>query len=258
MEKKVFIAGKELPDGNEFASGFASHKRRVAVTSVYHKDSEEVDSAAASSGGISQFPWNRNSALSTRAMTLGVFNEFSAFDEAVVVFDEMYFSRKFGLGTQNSDSIKILEESISSYHYLISEIIPRLSKSAEKFRAKTPIKIVFLHKMNYSQCDSVLEQKGVERNFSSPLVSAASAAFGAFAENTAATIAENELFYPLLISCPKDNDYINRDGSLAGWICDYMNALDNLKNPFAIKDKLSWIKAGSKKPGGGFRLFGKE
>ena len=257
MEKKIFIAGKELPEGNELASGFASHKRRVAATRAYSKDSDD-DASVSVNGGIVQFPWHRNSALSTRAMTLGVFNEFTNRDEVVIGFDEQYFSIKFGGQTNSSDSLKILEESIASYQYLVQELIGRLSKAGEKARAKNPVKIVFLHKMNYSQCDSVLDFRGIERNFSSPLVSAASAAFGAFAENTAATIAENELFHPLLISCPKDNDYINRDGSLAGWICDYMNALDNLKNPLAAKDKISWIKAGSKKPGGGFRLFGKE
>ena len=253
MEKKVFIAGKELPGGNEFASGFASHKRKVAITSAYR---EESDSLAVSSAGISSFPWNRNSALSTRAMSLAVFNEFSALDEVVIIFDEQYFSLKFGDKTTNSDSVKILEEVIASYQYLVSELIIRITKTNEKYHSKNRVKIVFLHKMNYSKTDAILEFKGTEKNISSPLISAASAAFAAFAENTAATLSDSEIFLPLLISCPKDNDYINRDGSLSGWICDYMNALDNIKNPLSVKDKLTWIKAGAKKPGGGFRLFG--
>lgn len=258
MEKKVFIAGKELPDGNEFASGFASHKRRVAITSAYRKDAEDDEAPAPVSGGITHFPWHRNSALSTRAMTLGVFNEFVALDEVVIIFDEQHVSLTFGQGTHNSESLKILEEAVASYQYLVEELTARLLKVGEKARQKKLTKIVFLHKTNHSQCDKILDFHGTERNFSSPLVSAASAAFGAFAENTAASLCENELFFPLLVSCPKDNDYMNRDGSLSGWMCDYLNALDSLKNPLSAKDKLTWIKAGAKKPGGGFRLFGKD
>lgn len=252
MEKKVFIAGKEIPSGNEFAASFVNHKRKVAITSEYSKGSEEMFNQP---NGLIPVTWNRNSALSTRAMILGVFNNFSNIDEIVLIFDENFFAKKFELTSQNSDTEKILDEAISSYHYLTAELISRITKINERSPLKNPVKIVFLHKENFSLCDLVLDSKSTERIYSSPLVSAASAAFCAFAENTAASLSQTNIFLPMLVSCELDNDYLNRDGSLAGWLCDYMNALDTLKTPLSAKDKITWIRAGSKKPGSGFSLF---
>ena len=258
MEKKIFIVGKDFPDGSEFANGAANHKRRVAATNSVQNDSEEMFAPA---NGVTTFPWNKASALSARSVVLAVLNSFVSIDEIVLFFDEPYYAKFFGEKTSNSDSIKILEEAIASYQYLVAELISKIRKESEKSQKRESerksVKLIFLHKDNYSLCDSLSGPHPVDGVFSSPLVSSASAAFKAFSENMAAKIVDDELFFPLLVNCEIGNDYQNRDSSLAGWLCDYLSALDTQKAQPSQKDKLTWIKAGAKKPGNGFSFFGR-
>ena len=248
------IAGKEFPAGTDFASGTAAHKRRVVVSGEFSRDDEGTFSAPS---GVFPVVWNKSSALASRTFLLGAVNQLFDLDEIYLIFDEHYYSSKISSGKNGSDSIRIFEEMIVSYQYLMAEILERLTKKHEKNqdRSSNPIKVVFVHKENVTKIDTVLSSKSFGNDPSLPMLSAASAAFKSFAENTAAQLTETKLFSPLLVQCEPGSDYSNRDTSLSSWLCDYLNSLDNLKSPLSVKDKLTWIKAGSKKPGSGFSLF---
>ena len=249
MGKLILFAGKEFPAGNDMASGAAFQGRRVIATSLAVLDEEDSgDGESQKSGGVIQVAWNRASPLSCRALALKCENE-GGLDEAVLVFDEFYLATKY---REVGNTAQILEELIGSYQYLVQELVARFERSTEK-----AAKIIFLHKSNFSLCDGVnsssVRSSGIE--MSKPLVSAASGAFRAYAENVAAAVVSNGAITPVLVTCDMANDLSKRDSSLSVWLCEYLDALDNLKKPLSPKQKVAWVKAGAKNPGG-FGLLG--
>lgn len=249
MSKTILFAGKELPYGKDLASGASFQGRKVIATCSFSEnaaDSEE-NKAPESTGGIKQVTWNRGSVLSSRSLVLNCENE-GGIDEAVLVFDENLFASKFGAAYENA---RILEELIGSYQYLAQEIVGRFSRNTSK-----KAKIVFMYKGNPSIGESVLsnslKSSGVQLSYS--LIAAAGGAFKSFAENMAAELVQSQNITPLLVNCDYTNDLAGRDNSLAVWLCEYMDSIDNLKKPLSAKQKISWVKAGAKNPGG-FGLF---
>ncbi len=241
MGKTILFAGKDIPAGSDMASGAAFHGRKVIVTcEMSSKDDKPTLNDA------TVIPWNRGSVLSSRSLVLNCEND-GGVDEAVLVFDEAFYASKFGSINENS---RILEEVIGSYQYLAQEIVLRFQRNENKS------KIVFLYKSNPTLCDSITLNavKIAGSSLSYPLIAAAGGAFKAFAENMAATLAESKTITPLLVSCEYSNDLATRDSALSVWLCDYMDSVDNLKKPLSMKQKVSWIKAGAKNPGG-FGLF---
>ena len=242
----ILFAGKELPAGNDMASGASFQGRKVVATAMASEKESEDEQASASSS-IIQVNWNRTSSISARSMALKCENA-GGLDEVVMVFDEFYFATKY---RTNSNNAQVMEELIESYQYLSQELLTRFERNPQK-----KVKIAFLHKSNYSLNDGVvsgsIRSSGLE--LSNPLISAASAAFKAYAENFAAVISENPHIMPLLVSCEPTNELSRKDSSLAVWICEYMDSIDNLKKPLSPKQKVSWVKAGAKNPGG-FGLF---
>jgi len=248
MGKLILFAGKELPAGNDMASGASFQGRRVFATSLVAAEDENSQSenkndsseALASlslggkSGGVTPIFWNRSSPLSNRSLALKCENE-GGLDEAVLVFDEFYFATKY----RSLNNAQILEELIGSYQYLSHELISRFKRQTEK-----AAKIIFLYKSNYSLCDGVnsstVRSSGIE--LSNPLIAAAGGAFKAYAENIAATLADAGAITPVLIQCEPTNDLSKRDSSLSVWLCEYLDALDNLKKPLSPKQKVSWVK----------------
>ena len=249
MGKLILFAGKELPAGNDIASGASFQGRRVIATSLPVEEDEEIDdSLSGSTSGVVSVAWNRGSPLSCRSLALKCENE-GGLDEAVLVFDEFYLATKY---REVNNNAQILEELIACYQYLTQELIFRFGRQTERSR-----KIIFLYKANFSQCDGVnsssVRSSGIE--LSSPLVSAAAGAFQNYAENIAANLAEGGNIMPLLVSCEPQNDLSKRDSSLSVWLCEYLDSLDTLKKPLSPKQKVAWIKAGAKNPGG-FGLLG--
>lgn len=243
MKKTILFAGKELPDGNDLVSGASFQGRKVIATISSPDEGEQPKNGSDSTRVF----WNRGSSLSARALVLKCENE-GGIDEAVLVFDESSFAVRFGDSSENS---RILEELIGSYQYLTQELIARHTRNESK-----PAKIVFLHKTNYSLSDGIVSNSvrisGVA--LSPPLVASASGAFRSFAESTAASLAEKSTIIPLLVSCEPSNDLSKRDSPLSMWLCGYLDSIDSLKKPLSPKQKVSWIKAGAKNPGG-FGLF---
>lgn len=259
MGKLILFAGKELPAGNDMASGASFQGRQVLATSLIatEEDGPSPDENSSQnanplglggkSGGVQGLAWRRSSAISSRSLALKCENE-GGLDEAVLIFDEFYFTTKY----RDLNNAQILEELIGSYQYLAQELISRFRRQPEKAR-----KIVFIYKSNYSLCDGVnsssVRSSGVE--LSNPMIAAAGGAFKAFAENVAATLAEGGGITPVLVNCDPANELSKRDSSLSVWLCEYLDAIDNLKKPLSPKQKVSWIKAGAKNPSG-FGILG--
>ncbi|MBQ0052218.1 MAG: hypothetical protein KBT11_09195 [Treponema sp.] len=248
MEKTILFAGKELPDGNDLASGASFQGRKVIATCSARNSEDDNPNPMKLPNGIRPVVWNRGSVLSSRSLVLNCENE-GGVDEAVLVFDEALYAEKFGSAYENA---RILEELIGCYQYLAQEIISRFARNEGK-----KSKVVFLYKSNPTISESVvsnsLKISGAQLSYS--LIAAAGGAFRSFAENMAAELVSSQNITPLLVNCDYSNDLAGRDNSLAVWLCDYMDAVDALKKPLTPKQKLSWIKAGDKKPSNGFGLF---
>lgn len=245
MGKMILFAGKELPAGNDMASGATFQGKKVIATSLTAPETEESDNA---SNAVIPVLWNRGSALSSRSVALKCENE-GGIDETVLIFDEFYLATKY---REINNNAQVLEELIGSYQYLTQELIARFLRTPEK-----STKIAFLHKANFSLCDGItsssIRSSGIE--LSNPLVAAAAGAFKSYAENIAATLAETSPIIPLLISCEPTNELSKRDSAISMWLCEYMDSIDNLKKPLSPKQKVSWIKAGAKNPTG-FGILG--
>ncbi|MBR1721132.1 MAG: hypothetical protein IJ727_01395 [Treponema sp.] len=253
MGKLILFAGKELPAGNDMASGAAFQGRKVIATSLLARDESDQEQTEENtipnnkSGKILGAFWNRSSALSCRSLALKCENE-GGLDEAVLIFDEFYFATNY----RNKNNAQILEELIGCYQYLTQELIARFRRQNDRLR-----KLVFLHKSNFSVWEGVnsssVRATGIE--LSNPLIACASGAFKAYAENVAATLAGDKAIIPILVSCDPQNDLSKRDSSLSVWLCEYIDAIDALKKPLSPKQKISWVKAGARSPAG-FGILG--
>lgn len=248
MEKTVLIAGKDFPDGREISSSAVLHRNKVIIAAnPAEKDIQPSDDCIA-------VLWNRGSALSARSLVISALNVNSTLDEAFLIFDEPYFASKY-LNSSISDASRIFDELILSYQYLTSELSSRFNQ--KKIGIETSVKkIVFIHRSNISIAQEVLNQnqKYLTSSPSSPAVSAAAASFRAFAENTAASLVENEDILPVLIEVPFDSENLRKDSALVSWVCEYLDSLDNQKKSPSSRQKVSWIKGGSR-VSGGFSLF---
>ncbi len=250
MPKTVLIAGKEIPDGSDFASG-ASLKGRTALITVSQSNKNYT-----TVNGVRAVSWNRTSVLSAKSVVLNCLNVGGTIDEAVLIFDEEWYASKYVNADGVSDSIKLAEDLIVSYQYLTDELINRFQKKVYKDSDRKTSKIVFIYKPNNTVSDAVLNAslKLTGAILSSPFVASAGAAFKAFAENTAATLCESEDVIPVLVNCDPSNEMSRRDNNLSTWLCDYLDAIDQLKRGVTPRQRITWVKAGAKSPGG-FGLF---
>ena len=266
MKKTVLIGGKDSPDGNDFAAGMVLKDRNVFITAK-----GEVASLA---GGVTAVTWNKSSSISARSVILSCLNSASTIDEAILFFDEVFFAPKYAAPDEKSGAQivfptgatqinRAFDEMILSYQFLASEIISRLSKkrsssSSSASSAQTLrqcAKLIFILKSNTSESQAAANP-GLRKSFvlSNSLVASCAAAFRAFAENVAAALVESEYFLPVLVECDSANETAAKDSTLSSWLCDYIKAIDSLKKPLSAKQKVSWVKAGAKSPGG-FSFF---
>ena len=70
----------------------------------------------------------------------------------------------------------------------------------------------------------------------------------------AATLALSDDVIPVLVEADQNNEIARKDSALMGWLCTYLAQIDSLKKDLSPKQKVSWVKAGAKSPGG-FSLF---
>lgn len=252
----MLIAGKELPAGRDLASGASLKGRTTLVTAdqAYLQNMNAVD-AIADNASI-PVPWNRTSSLSTRSLILSCVNAAGRIDDAVLVFDEFLFSTKYKNLAEIAPDL-VCDDLILSYQYLTTELINRFI-NMHKVNGVTGVrnKLVFMYRANPSVADAVVSPGArTETPSLSPyLVAAAGAAFKAFAENVAASLVDNQIVLPILVAYDASNEVARRDASLSGWLCDYIDQIDAMKHDLTPKQKVTWVKAGARTPGG-FSLF---
>jgi NAD(P)-dependent dehydrogenase (short-subunit alcohol dehydrogenase family) len=240
MGKTIFIAGKDLPDGGDFADGMALAGRKTAVTGNPENDRNSVSSA-----DIVITPWNRPSSISARSAVLEAETAFgSAAEDAVLYFDAPLYASRF-TGFTPDECTRAADTMVTGYGYMAVELLSRLDQRSASGR------IVFLLKQ-HPTLEQALRSASIRSSVStpcSPLVSAAQASFTALAENTAALAGDRPNVTVILVTCDEQNEAAAKDSTLASWLSGYLDEVEGLKNKLSAKQSLVWIKAGAKGPG---------
>ena len=129
MEKNVLFAGKEYPDGRDFATVATNHNRKVVITVESMpeglKDGELSD-------GIYPALWSRNSSLAARSLMVQAESICEKLHEVVVVFDTSWYSSHFIEMTPEHCS-RAIDRMIACYTYLVAEILSRFKRKGGPF-----------------------------------------------------------------------------------------------------------------------------
>lgn len=246
MPKTILIAGKDLPDGDNFIAGAAGENRRISAATSSFQQKPVFDEQLAA------IPWLRTSPISSRTLVLQTENQFSFIDEAILYFDESYFASKF-----NSFSIENCSSStdamILGFHYLTIELLNRFEQTMnmDDMQENTYKKLVFLLKNspNESEILRTPSLRNIEPYASNCFTAAAAAAFQAFAENIAAVYGGREYVSVILIKADHNNEVAKKDSALSSWLCSYLDDVEKLKSKPSAKQSTAWIKAGTKSTG---------
>ena len=244
MSKTILIAGKDFPESESFAEKLALGEFSVAVSTSSAANQEEGSQA---SSGISVLTWNRDSAISARSLLIQAETANGFTDNYILYFDAEYFTSKYE-SCSPEICARACDNMILGFQYLTLEILNRIKQH------KTNAKLIFLLKTHptYHEVLHSSALKKMNLTPANPIVAASEAAFATFAENVAAMENENEFASILLISGDQANETSKNDDALGSWLKDYIIACDQLKK--GIPKSTSWVKAGSKAPGG-FALF---
>jgi NAD(P)-dependent dehydrogenase (short-subunit alcohol dehydrogenase family) len=239
MEKTFLIAGKNFPAGGSFAEGMSRTGYNVAITGT-----PDSGHSSLSSKGITVLPWNNGSSVSARSLILETENVFGSIDAVILYFDASFFTVQFSSYTPE-DVSRALDIMIAGYQYLAMEVLNRFEQK------KNGGRLIFLLK-TYPTMAEVLHSSALKNSTtgpSGPILAASQAAFGAYAENTAALAGDRDSSSVILFSCTAQNDIAEKDASLAAWLSNYLAVMEQLKTKPGVKQSTSWIKAGSKGPG---------
>ncbi|MGP1457986.1 MAG: hypothetical protein ACTTKL_01560 [Treponema sp.] len=239
MEKNALIAGKDAPDVLEFADALMQTGFKIAVTG-------EPDPAQETQTAL--IKWNKASAISARSLVIQAETALKNTANTIFYFDAPHFALLYPELSASACS-KVLEELTAGFQYLAIETLNRIEQH------KKAARLVFIVRNGLLPKDAVFSS--IKDDFAltaSPLVAAAEAAFTAFAENTAALVAQKGAAQVLLVGVERQNAAMTADSSLALWLSEYLNALDSAKSRQNAKSSCTWIKAGAKMPGT-FSLF---
>ena len=215
----MLIAGKDMPESNEFAGSAGLTGRNIAANGTGEESA------------ILCVEWNKPSALSAKTFIIKVENQFGKVDEAVLYFDATWFSRRFSDFAIDTYS-RAADEMMVSYQYLCSELLNRFEK---KYSGKAST-LVFLLKSNTD-----------ERSIN--LSDVYAAAFERFAEGIAANWGDKP-FVNIVLAKNESNNEFQADSSLAKWLCSYIDTIAEVKGGLSAKKSLQWVKAGAKSAGG--------
>lgn len=238
----ILIVGKDLPDNLDFAEGFVT-TRKVFTTEI--PDTEVTDFE---SEGIFSCLWNRNSAISSRALILNAETKLDELTDVLVYFDAYYFCQQFELDRTEDLSVAI-DTMISSYQFFMSELLFRLEQR------KDPITIGFLVKTYPSKFEKLhTGSKNVNTHPASNIVNAAQSAFISLAENVSTLVGDKSYLSVILAKCEPGNELYETDKELAKWMAQSFDAIHGMKSKQTVKQAAAWIKAGGK-VSTGFSLF---
>ena len=235
------IAGKDFPDSEDFAEKLALGEFSVTAAGLLSGEENSGNS------GITAVSWNRDSAISARSLIIQAETNNGFTENYILYFDASYFTSKYSSCTSDICA-RACDSMILGFQYLTLEILTRIEQH------KSPAKLIFLLK-THPTFNEVIHSSALKKmnlTPANPIVAAAEAAFATFAENIAAKEIENEYASIVLVSGDQTNEVCKNDGTLASWLKDYINALDQLKK--GVPKSSSWVKAGAKAPSG-FALF---
>lgn len=239
----VLLVGKDLPDSLDFAETLANTGRKVFTTEKLNAETSNFDSA-----NIFKCTWNRNSAISSRALIINAEAKIPPVDEYVIYFDSVYYNSKFSLD-RTEDLSPAIDCAISSYQFFVNELLFRLEQK------KDPATIVFLVKTAPSKAELIKNpNKTPNTHGSTNIVSAAQSAFISFAENIATLVSDKNYLSVLLGQCTIQNELYNNEKGIAQWVCQSIDTIKSQKKHQNVKQALTWVKAGGKVPTG-FLLF---
>ncbi len=212
MTQTVLLAGCPASSNNIFldAAQAAGNKVFSAITT------DTANPASQENMGIS---WNRASPISSRALILQAENAFDKIGQAVLFFDTTVYNSYFSNYTLESVS-RGIDEMLLGYLYLTNELLPRLSQAEEG-------QLVFY----------VYEPAQAEN---SVLVTAAQAAFCAFAEKIAGQYAGKNLGVTLVKS------ETEASAENASWLFNYLQLPQARKVQSSPKHAAHWLKPGAK------------
>lgn len=252
MDKTILIAGKDLPEGLDFADGILMSGRNVVATT-----SKSTNVKNPAEGEIAPVVWNKMSPVSAQSVILECENKFRRLDEAVLVFDEMAFAEKFeGFSLENCS--KGVDEMILGYQFMTEELLSKFEKryslGYSSYEQIKPAKIIMYYKSSPSEND-IIKNASLRNSVTcaaGPIVAAASSAFVAFAENIAAVFGNRDFVNIVLVKGDFSNELCKNERNFASWLCSYMDEIDTMKNKISVKQSLAWVKAGAKSPSSGF------
>lgn len=225
MEKNVLFAGKEYPDGRDFALVATKHERKAVIT-------VESMPEGLNGGAISEdvYPalWSRNSPLASRSLMVQAENICGRLQEVVVVFDTSWYSFHFTEMTPESCS-RAVDRMISCYTYLVAEVLSR-------FKRKGGGTLVFVIKKSSTPANG---------GFVKPVSMLAAMAEGAFkglGESVAMTYAQDDAVSVVLSMA----DYGTADTHFANWLFEVLDAPNGIAGKMDPKKGPQWFKMGAK------------
>lgn len=238
MANTILIAGKELPAVNDFAGALSLAGYNIAVTAP-------SDQTVKKSGSILVVPWNRPSAISSRNIFLQTENEFQVVDTVILYFDAAVYAPLYTT-LSHEEASRTLDMMSSGYQHLTVECVTRFAQKHLQGR------LIYIYRTHPTMAEIVRSSLSAVSPCA-PFVAAATASFKAFAENTAAFVADRPNTDVYLVSCDDmRSEVYNKDSMLALWLNEYLSMTG--KHTGHDRDKKSivqWVKAGSK----GYGIF---
>jgi hypothetical protein len=220
MSKMLLIAGKEFPDGADFAAAAKSSQRDVVITA-------DTESQETTPDNFHIVKWRKHSPISAHSLIIETENLYQKkIDEAVLLFDTPWFSARYPeLTTQVC--AQSLDDMLAGYILLITELLSRFSGNAKDTIPASPVLIFALR-------EDTMQDSGV-------LPATGAGAFRAFAERIAASCAEHSSLSVLLVEIDAHTD----DVAFGAWLFPYLDTLSSKMLPDTKKNR-QWIKCGAK------------
>jgi hypothetical protein len=228
MAKTLLIAGKEFPEGADFASTAVSFRRKVALT-------VQPETPKPTHEKFQALEWRKHSPVSARALILETENLFQQIHEAALIFDLPRFARLYPL-MSTKECAKALDDMITGYTLLTAELLFRFD-SLEKIKNTGEKRLIFVLREAAADRATVPDQEdGI-------LPALGRAAFRALAEGTA----EKCKNWPSVSALLVETDALTDDVALGARLFPY---LDNLPPESSPSRRTQWLKWGAKSAGG--------
>lgn len=239
----ILLIGKDLPDSLNFAKALSQNGHHVFTNAK-----SEADAASFESENIFAAVWGRNSAISARSFIIRAETRLQDLTDYVIVFDSLAYGQKFELD-RSEDISYATDYMISSYQYLVNELLFRLEQKQE------PATITFLVRTYPSKFEVLTNgNRNVNLHPTSNIVNSAQNAFISLAENISTLVSDKSYLSVLLAKCSPSNELFNSENELGKWVLQSIETIKGQKNKQTVKQAANWIKAGGK-VGGGFPFF---